>query len=329
MSQDVVGIIGLGPVGTIIGAFLAKSGVTVYGMDTSEERVEQINSNGLVVRGFTDLDVLIERCYSKISQLAEVKDLAALFVCTKTWAIDPVMNAINMCRWPENMRVIAFMNGVGPEDTIGELIDKSKVSRGVANFAGNITDDGDVTMNWFNPPNLIGPATERKAEWTPHISDILTASGLITESVDHLSMKKAAFFKTVLNSALNALCAAHGLTMGHAMRLHHTRAKAKVLLREALTVAALVGYNYGENALGDCMRYLGAGGDHYPSMWFDLKNRRPTEIEYINGKVVKIGKMFKNIDVDLNLYFTSAIITQEIKNGTRDENDIPDYLAFD
>ena len=139
LSQEVVGIIGLGPVGTIIGAFLAKSGVTVYGMDTSEERVEQINSNGLVVRGFTDLDVLIERCYSKISQLAEVKDLTALFVCTKTWAIDPVMNAINMCRWPENMRVVAFMNGVGPEDAIGELIDKSKVSRGVANFAGNIT----------------------------------------------------------------------------------------------------------------------------------------------------------------------------------------------
>ena len=64
-------------------------------------------------------------------------------------------------------------------------------------------------------------------------------------------------------------------------------------------------------------------------MWFDLKNRRPTEIEYINGKVVKIGKMFKNIDVDLNLYFTSAIVTQEIKNGTRDEDDIPDYLNYE
>jgi ketopantoate reductase len=88
----------------------------------------------------------------------------------------------------------------------------------------------------------------------------------------------------------------------------------------------LVGYNFGEDALDRCMDYLERGGEHYPSMWFDLKDRRPTEIDYINGKIVKIGRMFKNVDVDLNMFFTSAIITQEIKNGTRDENDIPDYL---
>jgi ketopantoate reductase len=111
--------------------------------------------------------------------------------------------------------------------------------------------------------------------------------------------------------------------------LKHTRGFARTLLREGLTVAALVGYNYGENALGECMKYLGGGGEHYPSMWFDLKNRRPTEIEYINGKMVKIGRMFNDIDVKLNLFFTSAIVTQEIKNGTRDEDDIPEYLIDD
>ena len=36
--------------------------------------------------------------------------------------------------------------------------------------------------------------------------------------------------------------------------------------------------------------------------------------------------MFKDVDVDLNLFFTSAIVTQEIRNGTRSEDDIPDYL---
>ena len=36
--------------------------------------------------------------------------------------------------------------------------------------------------------------------------------------------------------------------------------------------------------------------------------------------------MFKDVDVDLNAFFTSAIVTQEIRNGTRDEDDIPEYL---
>jgi len=329
VSHEVVGIVGLGPVGTIAGAYLAKSGVTVYGMDVSKERVEQVSNRGLVVRGHSTLDVLIEGCFGTISELARIPDLTALLLCTKTWAIDRVMESFAMCSWPDDMRLAAFMNGVGPEDEISEYIDKSKVSRGVANFAGNLAQDGVVTMNWFHPPNILGPASERNGAWAPTIAKTLTDSGLITNYVDHHTMKKAAFFKTVLNSALNALCAAHGLTMGQAMRLRHTRGKAKTLLREGLTVAALVGYNYGENALGECMEYLKGGGDHFPSMWFDLKNKRPTEIEYINGKMVKIGRMFKGINVDLNLFFTSAIVTQEIKNGSRGEDDIPEYLIDD
>jgi 2-dehydropantoate 2-reductase len=218
------------------------------------------------------------------------------------------------------------MNGIGPEDLVGEYISKDRVCRGVINYAGNQGADGWTTMNWFHPPNLLGPASDRAPKRMDVVAEMLSSAGLTTLSVSHHEMKKAAFFKTVLNSALNALCAAHGLTMARAMRLKHTRRMARVLLREGLTVAGLVGYNYGEDALDRCIEYLEGGGEHHPSMWFDLKERRPTEIEFINGKIVKIGHMFQGIDVDHNAFFTSAIVTQEIRNGTRDDDDIPEYL---
>jgi 2-dehydropantoate 2-reductase len=201
-----------------------------------------------------------------------------------------------------------------------------RVCRGVINFAGNLDEEGVATMNWFHPPNLIGPATDRKAKWTPLLEESLTGAGLSTLQVSYHEMKKAAFYKTILNSALNALCAAHGLTMRQAMRMKHTRPMARALMREGLTVAGLLGYNYGEDALDRSVGYLDAGGEHYPSMWFDLKNHRPTEIEYINGKIVKIGRMFNDIDVSLNRFFTSAIVTEEILHGARKEENIPDYL---
>jgi 2-dehydropantoate 2-reductase len=229
-------------------------------------------------------------------------------------------------QWPEKMRVVAAMNGIGPEDLVGDYISKDRVCRGVINYAGNQGDDGWTTMNWFHPPNLLGPASERAPKRMDEVAEMLTSAGLTTLSVSHYEMKKAAFFKTVLNSALNALCAAHGLTMARAMRLKHTRRMARVLLREGLAVAGLVGYNYGEDALDRCIEYLEGGGEHHPSMWFDLKERRPTEIEFINGKIVKIGHMFQGVDVGHNAFFTSAIVTQEIRNGTRDDDDIPDYL---
>ncbi len=325
---EAVGIVGFGPVGTILGAYLARAGVKVYGVEEVPARREQVNADGLRVQGFAQIEGKIESCFASLEELNRVENLTATFICTKTWAISAVMSVFAGLQWPADMRVIAFMNGIGPEDTLGEFVAKERVCRGVVNYAGNLTADGAVNMNWFHPPNMLGPATERKTSWAPVMGTILTEAGLVTENVSHYEMKKAAFYKTILNSALNALCAAHGLTMGQAMRLRHTRGKARVLLQEGLTVAAVVGYNYGEDALDSCMRYLEGGGDHYPSMWFDLKNRRPTEIDYINGKIVKIGRMFRNLDVDLNLFFTGAIVTQEIKNGTRGEDDIPDYLVY-
>jgi 2-dehydropantoate 2-reductase len=327
VEQQVVGIVGLGPIGTILGAHLSKSGVKVYGVEQSESRVEQVRQNGFVVRGFVEMQAQPTDCFSSLSELAEIKDLQAIIICTKTWAIKDVMTELVKHNWPMDMRIVAAMNGIGPEDAVGEYASKERICRCIINFAGNLHDDGVAGMNWFHPPNLIGPATERETQFTPQLEETLTGSGLTTSQLSRHGMKQQAFFKTVLNSALNALCAAHGLTMAQAMRLKHTRRWARILLREGLTVAGLVGYSYGEDTFDRCMAYLDAGGEHYPSMWIDLREQRPTEIEYINGKIVKIGRMFNDVDVRLNAFFTSAIITQEIKNGNRAEDDIPDYLV--
>lgn len=326
MSEQVIGIVGMGSVGVILGAHLAQSGVTVYGVDVVAKRAAQVRRDGFIVEGYTQIQERPERCFTLLEELAEVKELEAVFVCTKAWAVEPLMERFVNIDWPEDLQIAAFMNGIGPEDIIAKHISPERAFRGVVNYAGNMSPEGHVTMNWFHPPNLLGPAAEHASAWPQQMARVLSRAGLTTLDVAHHDIKKAAFYKTILNSALNALCAAHGLTMEEAMRLKHTRRTARALLREGLSVAALVGYNYGEDALDRCLDYLEGGGAHYPSMWFDLKDKRPTEIEFINGKIVKIGHMFKNVDLDLNQYFTSAIVTQEIKNGTRDEDDIPEYL---
>jgi 2-dehydropantoate 2-reductase len=326
VSDKTIGIVGMGAVGSILGAYLVRSGAKVYGVDAAQNRVDQVNRDGFFVRGADQLQETPGKCFTTLGELADVSDLRAVFLCIKTWAIQSVMEEFVECEWPEEMRIVLLMNGIGPEDAVGRYIAKERVWRGVVNFAGNLDPQGSVTLNWFRPPNLVGPASDRVVWWSGGAEEILTKAGLETVQVSHHEIRKEAFFKTILNSSLNALCAAHGLTMNEAMRLKHTRRTARMLLREGLTVAGLVGYTYGEDAIDRCLDYLEAGGDHYPSMWFDLRDRKPTEIEYLNGKIVKLAHMFKDIDVDLNMFFTSAIVTQEIKNGTRDEEDIPEYL---
>jgi len=250
----------------------------------------------------------------------------ALFICTKTWTLKAILPALVPVLSPSTL-VVSFQNGIGLEEDVAEFFPPERVARGIVNYAGKVDlDSGKVTQAWFNPPNYFGPVAEESGPRLQQLAATLSRSPLATQAIPMQDTKKRVFFKTILNSALNALCATTGITMRQAMSYAHTRNLAKMLIREGLSVASAVGYNYGENAKAICMKYLDEGGDHLPSMWHDLQHGTRTEIEYINGKIAKIGLMFKNVDVDANVFFTSMVITHEIKSGVRKPDDIPDYL---
>ncbi len=321
-----VAVIGGGPVGSIVAAHLASVGREVLLVESGEHRQEQISRLGISVAGVAQIPRQTPVVLDSIGGLGHTK-LAALFLCTKTWALKSLLPRLAAVVDP-NTPIISFQNGIGPEEEIGEYFPRDHVCRAVVNFAGGISEDGSsVTMHWFNPPNYIAGIEGDGCGRMSVVLDGLSRAGLVTQVVSAPEIKKQVFFKTILNSALNALCASTGITMRQAMGLRHTRNLANMLIREGLSVAAAVGYYYGENSMAACTKYLGSGGDHLPSMWSDLQAGLPTEIEYINGKIVQIGMMFKNVDVDANVFFTSMIITQEIRAGVRSPDDIPDYLT--
>jgi ketopantoate reductase len=61
LERNKVGIVGLGPVGSILGAYLVRSGMKVYGVELSEARAEQVNRDGFLIRGFVELEEKPER----------------------------------------------------------------------------------------------------------------------------------------------------------------------------------------------------------------------------------------------------------------------------
>ena len=152
MRQNRVGIVGFGPVGSILGAYLVRSGMQVYGVELDETRAEQVSRNGLLIRGFAELDEKPDACFTKLADLSEIKDLSAVFICTKTWALPKVMREFSELEWPDDMRVVAATNGIGPEDLIGDFIPKERVCRAVINYAGNI----DAERN--DEDELVSPA---------------------------------------------------------------------------------------------------------------------------------------------------------------------------
>jgi 2-dehydropantoate 2-reductase len=325
VSGTPIAVIGAGPVGSILAAHLSSIGQEILLVECAEDRLEQLQEHGLAVTGKVQIETQLPFLLKSIDELARIP-LAALFICTKAWALKSLLPQLAAVVDP-NTLIISFQNGIGPEEEIASFFPRQNVCRAVVNFAGGVpADGGPVVMQWFNAPNYIAPLDGESAA-VMGIIEKLTVAGLATEMVSAHEIKKKVFFKTILNSALNALCASTGISMRQAMELPHTRNLANLLIREGLSVGSAVGYCYGESSLQFCTQYLNQGGDHLPSMWRDLERGLPTEIEYMNGKIVQIGMMFKNVDVDVNIFFTSMIITREIRSGARKPEDIPEYLT--
>lgn len=321
-----IAVIGAGPVGSVLSAHVARTGRELYVVECDPDRFAQLEAHGLSVAGTLEVAPQFPHFLPSIGALAG-HDLGAVFICTKTWSLKTLLPELAKAVDHDTL-IVDFQNGIGPEEEVAEFFPRERVSRGVINFAGGVDpDDGKVVMQWFTPPNYIASLDINSSAMVAALADVMSGTGLTTNTTSCKAIKKRVFYKTILNSALNALCASVGITMRDAMTLGHTRSLASLLIREGLSVAAAVGYYYGENSLDESLKYLDRGGNHLPSMWLDLQRGLPTEIEYINGKIAQIGMMFKNVDVDVNVFFTSMIITQEIKNGVRQRDQIPPYLA--
>jgi len=318
-----VGGVGLGVVGTIFATHLAEAGAEIIVTDLPH-RVTQIENHGLRMKWGDKLTTHMVKTVPTIADLID-EDPDVIFVATKTYSLGSIMPEIAKAA-ERGCLVISVQNGIGPEDVIAEYIRPENIARMVVNYAGASDASWVTTINWFNPPNYIGPFTERDDPRVTRLVEMITEKGLTTEQVSPNEVKKKAFLKTVLNAALMPVCGVLGLTMREAMTCKIIRGYAGDLVREGLELGRKLGFHYGDTSWDDCMDYLDKGGDHYPSMWWDLEDKRPTEIEFLNGKIVEMSREFDDLDMNINRIFVSLVMSREIKNGTRRVDEIPDYL---
>jgi 2-dehydropantoate 2-reductase len=319
-----IGVLGAGAIGSIVAAHLGRAGSEVTLVE-SGPRLPQVKEHGVACAGALEVPTQRPTVLGAVAEL-QGRPLDALFICTKVWSLQELLPPLGKALDP-GAAVVSFQNGIGPEEELAAVFGRARVARGVVNFAGGVAPAGDrVQVAWSTPPSYLGPL-ESSDDRAAELARLLTAAGLETKLLTTHEVKTRVFWKAILNAALMPLCASTGITMRKAMTTPHTRALARRVIREGLAVAAAMGYHYGENALDEALAYLDRGGDHMPSMWVDLQHDLPTEIEYINGRIAQLGRMFSHVDVEANAFLASMIVTLEIKSGARPPDRIPDYLT--
>ncbi|MFX1296839.1 MAG: ketopantoate reductase family protein [Promethearchaeota archaeon] len=297
------GIIGVGPTGGILAAHLAQAGHNIILVDILKSHMDEIKKNGLKIRNLKKFNAKFAKkniCYS-IDELQD-KEVDTLFIAVKASHLEEILpqlkNIVN-----SNTTLISLQNGFDTEELIAEYVGKENSMRIVVNYAGNLINNGVIRMSFFNPPNYLGVLAATAEEKAKRLAEIITNAGL--ETVYTTDIKKHEWTKCILN-AISPVCVITRMTMKQTMEFEDTRNLCREILREGIEVARARGINFEPNFLDSCMNYLDKAGHHRVSMEADIEAGNPSEIEFLNGKIVEYGKI-EGISTIYNRIFVSLI----------------------
>lgn len=289
MDKDLkLAVVGVGPVGGIMAAHLGKAGHSVVLVDILKGHMDAVKKNGLSVSGVKDMNVQFPEeniCYS-IDEM-DGKDIDVVFISVKASILPLIVGPLKKVTKP-GTTFISLQNGVDTEDYIAEVFGKENTLRIVINYAGNLLADGKVKLSFFNAPNYIGMIAPSAKETAGKMAELITAADLETAFTDDI--KRQEWEKAILNAALSPVCALTRRTMKQMMDCADTRELAKEVLREGTEVAKANGIHMKSGFIEFGVNYLDKAGHHKTSMHVDLENGNPTEIDFINGKIVEHGK---------------------------------------
>lgn len=298
---------GLGAIGGIFAAHMKKAGNTVYGIDVRQDYVDAIQQEGIMLEGLISLKAKLDQVCTHPAQLKD-KNIDYVVVAVKTPHME---DAVAMIKgFNDHFSVVSMQNGIDNEEFLAGHFGRERAMRVVVNFAGNVLVPGLIKMTFFHKPNYVGClcAPQQECSHEKELAQLMTDARLDAEVVKDI--KKYAWRKTILVAALSPVSALLGMTMAEVMNDGDTRSIVVKLLNETISVAKLMGYDYGEGFFGHCLDYLSTAGHHKPSMLIDIERGDLTEIDYTNGRIAYHGNLL-NADVLLNISITSMIKAKE------------------
>lgn len=279
-------VVGAGPVGCIVAAFLAKGGYEVILCDVVRELLVPALDPGIIIEGAVNLKQPVTRICDNIDDLADYHP-DIIIIAVKANALSLIASAIEGF-YKEGMYIVSWQNGIDTELEIAAVLSRKATMRAVVNYGCGLIAPAHVQIPFHHPPHYIQELDPQSEAAAKAIAAAFTDSGLETLHTENIN--SMVWRKSVLNACMNPVCAVTGLTMAQAMNDPIVFQIVDALVKECIQVARANEIDLGWEFYPNGIEYMRKAGKHKPSMLMDIENKRRTEIDFINGKFVEYGE---------------------------------------
>jgi 2-dehydropantoate 2-reductase len=293
--QPKIAVVGAGAIGSLIGGLLAHSGEDVT-LIARQEHVEAIRAKGLVIEGVLGrLTIPV-----KASQALDFQpDLALLAVKTQDVEITCQQIKARM----QDSPIITLQNGVRSDNIVASILPGENILSGVVMLNVQFLEPGKIT--YARPGSLIiGEAFGRNGQRVRDIQALLNRA--IRTSISE-NIQGVHWTKLLVNNLANELEAMTGLSIKECMRHAGLRRIGIMTLKEGYQVIQKAGFHTAPlpgvpapilelilrspvAIAAGTLRLAMASSNTLSSTLQSIRRGRPTEIDYLNGEIVRLGQ---------------------------------------
>lgn len=280
-----VAVVGAGGIGSVFGGRLAAAGHDVCLIHRRAEVAEVIQQQRGLRLSTPSGDLLIP--LEATTDPAAVGPVDLVLVATKSYdtleaaeAARPLVDAHTLA--------LTLQNGLGNLETIGKVLGAERCILGMTYLGAAIRAPGHAVCAAAGP-TFIGEPTGGLSERVVDLARTFSAADVPTEATDQLW--NMVWGKLLINAALNATCALTGASGEEALRSPAASELLALVAEETARVAAALGVQLPYADAAERVRqHCRDVGSARPSMLQDMERGRRTEIDVINGAVVRAGE---------------------------------------
>ncbi|MBM4309949.1 MAG: 2-dehydropantoate 2-reductase [Deltaproteobacteria bacterium] len=278
-------IVGAGAMGCLFAALLRRAGLEPLLLEKSPSTVAAIGCGGLVLEDLTGTHAVDRIAITGDAAGIGPADYVVFFV--KAFDTASAAGFAAACIGPATV-VVTLQNGIGNADVLSERFPGSNVLAGITAHGATLLGPGHVRHagcgeTAFGP---LHPSGRRSAEV---LCDVFNASGIAARIDD--DVHALLWGKLCVNIGINALAAILDISNGRILEMDPVRDIMRNAVREAVAVAVAQGLEFdADEQVARVEQVCRATQSNICSMLQDVRAGRMTEIEYINGAVVRAGR---------------------------------------
>jgi len=309
---------GAGAIGSVFGGFLSNSqDVTLIGR---EAHISAIRKEGLRITGIWGEHLFKSlKAFTSADECKEFSPYDLVLITTKSYDTEYATMQILPLVGKDSI-MVSVQNGIGNEETISRIVGKERTMGGMAIFGAMLIKPGYVKVTVYASECLFGTLSG-DMERSKAIADIITKAGIPSLPTDDIIRDK--WMKAFYNIALNPLPAILKVRYGTLGIYDETKEIIKSMLREAFEVAKTeeirLKFTWEDYFNYLMEKQLPPTAEHISSMLQDLERRKRTEVDYMSGAIVRLGRVH-GIKTPVNEAIVNLIKTLERMHGVSNLN---------